>query len=134
MLLFSRFTDHKTLAAFHSIIMLNCSWKMKLKMISRVSVFWIIKLNFHIKCQRALIKKNMIKCREKHHRTQNLEYSFSKFKLEWVWTAQNLIARQSIGRHFWQEINCSTQNLSTAEQLTKKVTNGRHCGAVDTSF
>ncbi len=29
------------------------------------------------------------------------------------WTARNLIARQSIGRHFWQEINCSTQNLST---------------------
>ncbi len=33
---------------------------------------------------------------------------------EWVSTAQNLIARQSIGQHFWQEINCSTQNLSTA--------------------
>ncbi len=33
---------------------------------------------------------------------------------EWGWNAQNLIARQSIGRHFWQEINCSTQNLSTA--------------------
>jgi hypothetical protein len=33
---------------------------------------------------------------------------------EWGSTAQNLIARQSIGRHFWQEINYSTQNLSTA--------------------
>ena len=76
---------------------------------------------------------------------------------EWVSTAQNLIARQSIGRHFWQEINCSkfecsTINWSTLlagnqlldtkfinclnpvnpgstgfEQLTKKVTIGPHC-------
>ncbi len=29
-------------------------------------------------------------------------------------TARNLIARQSFARHFWQEINCSTQNLLTA--------------------
>ncbi len=35
-------------------------------------------------------------------------------QLEWGWTAQNSIARQSFARHFWQEINCSTQNLSTA--------------------
>jgi hypothetical protein len=45
-------------------------------------------------------------------------FMFKLFKLktfnEWVSTAQNLIARQSIGQHFWQEINCSTQNLSTA--------------------
>ncbi len=34
---------------------------------------------------------------------------------EWGWTAQNSIARQSFARHFWQEINCSTQNLSTAQ-------------------
>jgi hypothetical protein len=33
---------------------------------------------------------------------------------EWGWTARNAIARQSFARHFWQEINCSTQNLSTA--------------------
>ncbi len=33
---------------------------------------------------------------------------------EWGWTARNSIARQSIGRYFWQEINCSTQNLSNA--------------------
>ena len=33
---------------------------------------------------------------------------------EWGWTAQNLIARQSFAWHFWQQINCSTQNLSTA--------------------
>jgi hypothetical protein len=33
---------------------------------------------------------------------------------EWGWTAQNSIARQSIGRHFWQEINCLTRNFSTA--------------------
>jgi hypothetical protein len=33
----------------------------------------------------------------------------------WVSTAQNLIARQSIGQHFWQEINCSTQNFPTAQ-------------------
>jgi hypothetical protein len=33
---------------------------------------------------------------------------------EWGWTAQNLIAQQLFARHFWQEINCSTQNLSTA--------------------
>jgi hypothetical protein len=33
---------------------------------------------------------------------------------EWGSTARNLIARQLIGRHFWQEINCSTQNFSTA--------------------
>ncbi len=33
---------------------------------------------------------------------------------EWGWTARNSIARQSFARHFWQEINCSTQNLSTA--------------------
>ncbi len=33
---------------------------------------------------------------------------------EWVSTAQNLIARQSIGQHFWQEINWLTQNFSTA--------------------
>ncbi len=71
---------------------------------------------------------------------QNLKRKESN---EWVSTARNLITWQSIGRHFWQEINCSTQNLSTAriqlilaqpdlsssgfEQLTKKVTNGRHC-------
>ena len=34
---------------------------------------------------------------------------------EWGWAARNLIAQQSIGWHFWQEINCKTQNLSTAE-------------------
>ncbi len=55
---------------------------------------------------------------------------------EWVSTAQNSIARQSIGQHFWQEINSSTQNFSTAwiklnraqPDLTswKKVTTGRH--------
>ncbi len=33
---------------------------------------------------------------------------------EWGWTAQNSIARQSFARRFWQQINCSTQNLSTA--------------------
>ncbi len=41
-----------------------------------------------------------------------LEYCKDFF--EWGWTARNLIALQSIGRHFWQEINCSAQNLSTA--------------------
>ncbi len=35
--------------------------------------------------------------------------------IEWGSTARNSIARQSIGQHFWQEINCSTQNLSTAQ-------------------
>jgi hypothetical protein len=35
-------------------------------------------------------------------------------KNEWGSTARNLIAQQSFARHFWQEINCSTQNLSTA--------------------
>ncbi len=34
--------------------------------------------------------------------------------VEWGSTARNLIAQQSIGQHFWQEINCATQNLSTA--------------------
>ncbi len=34
--------------------------------------------------------------------------------LEWGLTAWNSIAQQLIGWHFWQEINCSTQNLSTA--------------------
>jgi hypothetical protein len=33
---------------------------------------------------------------------------------EWGWTARNAIARQSFARHFWQQINCSTQILSTA--------------------
>ncbi len=33
---------------------------------------------------------------------------------EWGWTAWNSIARQSFARHFWQQINCSTQNWSTA--------------------
>jgi mannitol/fructose-specific phosphotransferase system IIA component (Ntr-type) len=33
---------------------------------------------------------------------------------EWGSTAQNLIAQQSTGPHFWQEINCSTRNFSTA--------------------
>ena len=47
--------------------------------------------------------------------------SLSKGIIEWVSTARNLIARQSIGQHFWQEINCSTQNFSTAQiELTKK--------------
>jgi hypothetical protein len=40
--------------------------------------------------------------------------SLSKGIIEWVSTARNLIARQSIGQHFWQEINCSTQNFSNA--------------------
>jgi len=35
--------------------------------------------------------------------------------LEWVSTAQNLIAQQSIGQHFWQEINCWTQKFTTAQ-------------------
>ena len=35
--------------------------------------------------------------------------------IEWGWTAQNLIARQSFAQHFWQQINRSTQNLSTAQ-------------------
>jgi hypothetical protein len=34
--------------------------------------------------------------------------------LEWGWTAQNSIAQQSFARHFWQQINCWTQNVSTA--------------------
>ncbi len=45
-------------------------------------------------------------------KTYNLS-SLNKIE-EWGSTAWNLIARQSIGGHFWQEINCSTQNLSTA--------------------
>ena len=50
---------------------------------------------------------------------------------EWGWTARNLIARQSIVRHFWQEINCSSQNLSTARiQLIWL----NRIWAVDTSF
>jgi len=44
----------------------------------------------------------------------DLQLNLTKKTNEWRWTAQNLIARQSIGRHFWQEINCLTQNLSTA--------------------
>ncbi len=42
--------------------------------------------------------------------------NYNKFVIvkEWGWTARNSIARQSFARHFWQEINCSTQNLSTA--------------------
>ncbi len=35
-------------------------------------------------------------------------------QFEWGWTARNAIARQSVARHFWQQINCSTQILSTA--------------------
>ena len=35
--------------------------------------------------------------------------------LEWGWTARNSIARQSFARHFWQQMNCSAQNLSTAQ-------------------
>jgi hypothetical protein len=34
--------------------------------------------------------------------------------IEWGWTARNAIARQSFARHFWQQINCSTQILTTA--------------------
>ncbi len=37
---------------------------------------------------------------------------------EWGWTARNSIARQSFARHFWQQINCSIQNLSTAQKLS----------------
>ncbi len=33
---------------------------------------------------------------------------------EWGSTARNLIARQSFAQNFWQEINCSKQNISTA--------------------
>jgi hypothetical protein len=33
---------------------------------------------------------------------------------EWGWTARNSIARQSFAGHFWQQINCSTRNWSTA--------------------
>ncbi len=44
------------------------------------------------------------------HSLINVENSYN----EWGSTARNLIARQSFARHFWQEINCSTQNLSTA--------------------
>ncbi len=35
-------------------------------------------------------------------------------QVEWGWTARNAIARQSFARHFWQQINCLTQILSTA--------------------
>ncbi len=34
---------------------------------------------------------------------------------EWGWTARNAIAWQSFARHFWQQINCSTQILSFAQ-------------------
>jgi hypothetical protein len=40
---------------------------------------------------------------------------------EWGRTARNLIARQSIGQHFWQEINCSNPvnpGSTGIEQLT----------------
>ncbi len=40
--------------------------------------------------------------------------TFSIYLSEWGWTARNSIARQSFARHFWQQINCSTQNISTA--------------------
>jgi hypothetical protein len=36
---------------------------------------------------------------------------------EWGWTARNLIARQSTGRHFWQEINCSNGVKPGSTQL-----------------
>jgi hypothetical protein len=39
---------------------------------------------------------------------------FTKRIDQWGWTARNSIAQQSTGQHFWQEINCLTQNLSTA--------------------
>ncbi len=57
----------------------------------------------------------------------SLQYKETFKRLVWIsefnqthlfergWTARNLIARQSFARHFWQQINCSTQNLSTAQ-------------------
>ena len=33
---------------------------------------------------------------------------------EWGWTARIAIARHAFARHFWQQINCSTQILSFA--------------------
>ncbi len=38
------------------------------------------------------------------------EYVF----IEWGWTARIAIARHAFARHFWQQINCSTQILSFA--------------------
>jgi hypothetical protein len=57
----------------------------------------------------SLSHKHLVKISECHIQTL-LEWRL----FEWGWTARNLIAQQSIGQHFWQEINCSTQNLSTA--------------------
>ena len=45
----------------------------------------------------------------------NILYKFVMRLVEWGWTARNAIARQSFARHFWQQINCSTQILTTAQ-------------------
>ena len=87
---------------------------------------------------------------------KHFKFSFWDFWLVWVcdfilwrvlrqtqsssrvgWTARNSITWQSFAWHFWQQINCSNPvnpGSTGIEQLTKKVTNGRHWRAVDTSF
>ncbi len=50
----------------------------------------------------------------KHVLMKVIDVIYPNYLIEWGSTARNSIARQPFARHFWQEINCSTQNLSTA--------------------
>jgi hypothetical protein len=60
------------------------------------------------------VKKNCHLLTKQNGHTIWMKSKGSVKKIDWGSTARNLIARQSFARHFWQEINCSTQNLSTA--------------------
>ena len=43
-----------------------------------------------------------------------LDFFLFRISFEWGWTARIGIARHAFARHFWQQINCSTQILSFA--------------------
>ncbi len=57
-------------------------------------------------CVDLLIFVDLFSCSTKHITLIDVK--------EWGWTARIAIARHAFARHFWQQINCSTQILSFA--------------------
>ena len=119
-----------TYAHFQINIVVDIKWKIAETIFNRIFNFcactsYSFEINFNFLSVNQYFKINSKK-------------SFRQWN-EWGWTAWNLIARQSFARHFWQEINCSTQNLSTAriQLILAKLDSSKwpkKCRAVDTQF
>jgi hypothetical protein len=60
-------------------------------------------------------KKNSLGVKVKIKKFSPYLINLSGYQLLKIWLLNNRDLRQSIGQHFWQEINCSTHNYSTAQ-------------------